>query len=108
MPWSSSNRKDTLPSDWETLRVPILKRDKYRCQWIKADGTKCLEHANQVDHKDNPLDHSAENLQSLCEYHHSIKSSAEGVAARQQKRQEIRQRFRHDEVHPAYRHGRRG
>ena len=85
MAWSSSNRKSQLPDNWETaIRPAILKRDNYRCQWVRADtGRKCGASANQVDHKDQSRhnDHSPANLQSLCSWHHSAKSSQEGGRA---------------------------
>ncbi|GAA2577515.1 hypothetical protein GCM10009862_16040 [Microbacterium binotii] len=80
--WKGSTRKSTLPADWDTtVRPRILRRDGYRCVWIRADtNSQCGDRANQVDHIDQARrwDHSDGNLQSLCEYHHQRKSSAEG------------------------------
>lgn len=83
--WKGSNRRNTLPRNWYTeIRPRILTRDRGRCQWIRNDtGEPCGAHANQVDHRDQARnwDHSDSNLQSLCEYHHTIKSSSEGGLA---------------------------
>lgn len=84
MAWSTSRRKEQLPSDWETRRKRILRRDGYRCTAERADtGERCNERANQVDHVDQSRnwDHSDGNLTSLCEHHHAVKSSSEGGRA---------------------------
>lgn len=81
MAWNTSRRKQSLPADWPKRTKFVLERDGYRCQHIRLDtGRKCGAYANQCDHKNQSRswDHSPENLQSLCEYHHSIKSSSEG------------------------------
>lgn len=85
MAWDStptSARAERLPSDWTTRRVRVLRRDSYKCQARDATGSKCGAPANQVDHIKHGDDHSYENLQALCRWHHARKSSAEGVAAR--------------------------
>jgi 5-methylcytosine-specific restriction endonuclease McrA len=100
MSWDTSKRRDGLPHDWPKIRINVLRRDSKIdpetgeptgsskdaiCQWIRYDtGKKCGLPANQVDHKDNQKrdDHSLENLQSLCQYHHGQKSAAEGHAGR--------------------------
>ncbi|WVX88057.1 HNH endonuclease [Arthrobacter phage TforTroy] len=96
MAWDTSNRKAELPADWTTRRVRVLRRDSYKCQARDSRGIKCGEWANQVDHIEPGDDHSYENLQSLCRWHHARKSSAEGAAAR---RPRPRQR-REPEPHP--------
>ena len=80
MPWSSSRRSESLPSNWRyVIRPRILKRDGYKCQWEREDtGLLCGAYANQVDHINPGNDHSDENLQALCWWHHKQKSSSEG------------------------------
>lgn len=94
MAWSTSNRKQQLPPGWEnTIRPRILRRDRHRCRWIREDtGEPCNDRANQVDHVDQARswDHSDANLQSLCEYHHGRKSSAEGGRAASARRKSRR------------------
>lgn len=95
MAWSTSNRKAQLPDDWPQICKFILKRDRNRCQHIRFDTErKCLQYANQVDHRDQSRswDHSPSNLQSLCEYHHRVKSSSEGGTAASARRQAAKKR----------------
>ncbi|THA56114.1 HNH endonuclease [Streptomyces sp. A1136] len=80
--WEGSTRRDELPPNWQSeLRPFVLQRDGYRCRWHE-DGPTCGHHANQVDHIEPGNDHRPENLQALCAYHHKIKTSREGNAAR--------------------------
>lgn len=97
MSWETSNRKEELPDDWETLRRRILERDHYRCTWRLPSGKRCPRRANQVDHRKPGDDHSPQNLQSLCEHHHGRKSAREGYTA---KRAMKRSRVRPAETHP--------
>jgi hypothetical protein len=53
-----------------------------------------------VDHIRPGDDHSLSNLRSLCSYHHRIKSSQEGAAAKAAKQRAMNKRFRRDEQHP--------
>lgn len=82
MAWEGSDRKSRLPSDWQLRRIRVLRRDNYRCRAVDSTGKRCDAKANQVDHIIAGDDHSLENLQALCEWHHGRKSSAEGNAAR--------------------------
>ena len=94
--WAGSNRKATLPPNWDTVIQPgILRRDQHKCQHVRADTyRKCGAFANQVDHinQERRHDHSPANLQSLCEYHHRIKSSAEGGRAAADRHRAARRR----------------
>jgi len=93
--WRGSQRKSQLPPDWDAIRRGILRRDRYKCRWIREDtGMPCGDHANQVDHVDQTRnwDHSPGNLQSLCEWHHKIKSSAEGGRAAAARKRATRRR----------------
>ena len=77
-----TDRKATLPADWEQRRATRLRRDRHRCQHIRYDtGKRCGDRANQVDHIGDRNDHSLENLQSLCEYHHMQKTGSQGGTA---------------------------
>lgn len=99
--WNGSNRRDRLPSNWPALRKRRLEFDQYECRWENAYGeTTCTETAVDVDHKIPGDDHSFENLQSLCDYHHDQKSAAEGARAAAARRRTIDQRFRRTEGHP--------
>lgn len=87
--WVGSNRLTQLPPNWDTIRAEILLRDNWMCQWINR-GTRCLAHANHVDHIRPGNDHSARNLRALCEHHHAIKSSAEGNDAKRRLQAKLR------------------
>lgn len=79
--WAGSARRDELPDDWPERRAFVLARDGYRCRWTE-DGPRCRQRATDVDHIEAGNDHRVENLQALCSWHHGIKSSREGNAAR--------------------------
>ncbi len=98
MAWSNDNksaRAARLPGDWTTRRVRVLRRDGYRCQARDSMGVLCGRPANQCDHIERGDDHSLENLQALCRWHHARKTSAEGNAAHPNPR-----RAREPEKHP--------
>jgi 5-methylcytosine-specific restriction protein A len=98
--WSSSNRRDNLPTNWGAIRVRILKRDGHRCTHRDDYGTRCAELATDVDHIRPGNDHSDGNLRSLCKWHHGKKSGAEGAVAKATARRRIDKRFRRGEQHP--------
>ena len=95
--WTSSTRKQTLPSNWGALRTQVLERDSHRCTWIQ-DGERCPKTATDVDHITPGEDHSPTNLRSLCAPHHRRKSSGEGGRARWAKRK--KKSKREERVHP--------
>lgn len=98
--WTSSTRRDRLPANWPTIRRRILRRDRHQCQVIKEDGTRCLEYATDVDHKQAGDDHRDENLQAICSWHHRKKSSREGGQASAQAKRARAPRGRPEEPHP--------
>ena len=75
--WEGSTRADRLPSNWDSIRRFVLRRDNYECQWPGCRAT-----ATEVDHVIPNDDHSPANLQSLCKPHHQRKTLAEAQAAR--------------------------
>jgi 5-methylcytosine-specific restriction protein A len=79
MAWSKVSRhKRGYGASWERLRKQVLLRDNYLCLECLKDGR--VTSANQVDHilskakggKDN-----MNNLQSLCDHHHTKKTIEE-------------------------------
>ncbi len=82
--WVNSDRRDELPPDWQQLRRQALERDEYRCQWLPL----CGELGTDVDHIIPGLDHSLDNLQTLCNRHHLIKTARERVTYRQNRPRE--------------------
>jgi len=94
--WTGSNRRRTLPANWDKIRTAILRRDHGRCTWTTNTGP-CGQPATDVDHINrNGGDHPG-NLRSLCHPHHARKSSAEGNAARAERK---KLRLRPVEPHP--------
>jgi len=74
-----SGRSSPLPSNWRFTRGHILKRDGYRCTVIREDtGKRCTEKATDVDHINDPDDHTYKNLTSKCSWHHDQKTAGQG------------------------------
>lgn len=78
--WQGSRRREQLPPDWKRIRVTVLERDGYRCTESTEDG-RCIERATDVDHLEDPQDHSLSNLGSKCGPHHDKKSARQGGLA---------------------------
>lgn len=115
--WADSDRRSTLPADWDTaVRPRILRRDRRRCTWLGdpnhdghperylagdyTDRERCTAPATDVDHIGNALDHADTNLRALCARHHGRRSALQGVAAKARMR---RQRLRPQRPHPGLR-----
>ncbi|MDH6625710.1 5-methylcytosine-specific restriction protein A [Streptomyces sp. LBL] len=81
MAWAGSTRRARLPKDWARTRRRILRRDNHACQTRFSDGRMCGAPANQVDHVVPGDDHGDANLQALCQWCHTHKSSSEGGTA---------------------------
>lgn len=97
MPWAhDSARKAELPSDWQRIRLRVLRKARYLCKHTDDRGViDCTSPANQVDHIVPGNDHSEANLRALCEAHHKAKSSREGVEAREKRGYNARRPSRH-------------
>lgn len=92
---SASGRKTALPADWQTrIRPAVIVRDSGRCRWIEG-GRRCPERATDVDHINDPHDHSLANLRALCGMHHRRRTSRQGHAAK------AAWKNRNVEAHPA-------
>nr|WP_030287073.1 hypothetical protein [Streptomyces catenulae] len=100
MAWSTSNRRERLPVNWEKIRRRVLKRDSHRCTAADQYGVRCIEPASDVDHIRPGDDHREANLTSLCGWHHRVKSSREGAAAKAAARRRHGRKFRRTEKHP--------
>lgn len=74
MPWSTSDRRSRLPSDW-AWRVGKVKDDraKGRCE-DKHHAPDCDGRAAEVDHIVQGDDHSLTNLQALSVACHARKT----------------------------------
>ncbi|WP_425565772.1 HNH endonuclease signature motif containing protein [Pseudonocardia ailaonensis] len=80
MGWSTSDRKDRLPSDWHAIRAECFRLNGRRC--LLALPGVCTERATQVDHIRPRPDHSQDNLRPVCPECHGRKSSGEGISKR--------------------------
>lgn len=81
--WYNSNRRQRLPQNWTSEIVPEVKRRAMGiCEWILPSGIRCPRKGRDVDHKINNDDHSYDNLQLLCPFHHDLKTKAEAAAGR--------------------------
>lgn len=98
-PWAGSTRRETLPTDWQTRRLRVLRRDGYRCQWRMSDGGLCGHPASDVDHLERGENHDESNLRALCRWHHARKSSQEGHQAQRPRPRQARD----PEPHPGLR-----
>lgn len=77
-PWQGSNRRAELPPDWPRIRQRILRRDPI-CRACMAAPSA------EVDHIDNPHDHSDANLQGLCAPCHKVKTQREAARGRRRR-----------------------
>lgn len=78
MVWSRYNSlgKRELPSNWDSIRVLVFRRDNWRCVLCgSGDNLQC-------DHIDGALDHQLENLQTLCRSCHGRKTAREAQEVR--------------------------
>ncbi len=80
--WAGSTRSKRLPPNWSQLREKVISRASHRCESNMKDGSRCTDKGTDVDHINPGDDHSLENLQLLCTWHHGKKSSREGNTAR--------------------------
>lgn len=105
MDFATSRRRFHFPSNWYSLRKIVLKRAHYKCEHVRADtGLPCGRPANQVDHILNWESGGSDdlsNLQALCEYHHSEKTSGEGARAANARRLKRKEQAYWN--HPAFR-----
>lgn len=93
--WKGSTRRARLPRNWDTLRATVLEEAQYQCEYVDH-GVRCTNIATDCDHIINNDNHSRENLQALCPFHHGQKSSHEGNTARKKKYS------KRTEPHPGY------
>jgi 5-methylcytosine-specific restriction enzyme A len=89
--WQGSTRRKRLPSNWTELRKQVRERANGICQW-----SGCYSKGTECDHIVPGDDHSPENLQWLCWYHHRVKTGQE-TGARNMAKPRIR---RTEEKHP--------
>lgn len=98
MPWDTSDRRASLPSNWREIRERVLVRDHHTCQ-IQDEG--CTRVASEVDHVGDRSDHRLEVLRAVCRRCHSRRTAQQGNAAKMRKRVNA---MRPKERHPGLSH----
>lgn len=107
--WGSSRRRERFNADWKRVRLAVLERDGWRCQFPVTDwntGVRgvCGAPAREVDHKQRALhgvdDDSFSNLWALCRFHHGLKTAGESGEQRRVNRARGREKQWYE--HPAF------
>lgn len=96
MAWSTSDRKERLPADWNRIRAAVKTRAKGRCQ-AQPHATGCGGWGRDADHITPGDDHNLDNLQWLSGPCHRAKTNRE-TANRNRDRKTAR--IRPHEPHP--------
>lgn len=94
-PWANSTRRQRLPSNWSFLREQVKKRAGDQCEAYLNNGLRCVEVGTDCDHIVAGDNHSLDNLQLLCSWHHKRKSSQEGQRAKKKPITERHPKERH-------------
>lgn len=72
-------RRQQLPPHWPKLRAAVMQRDAGTCQ-LRHPG--CHDRATDVDHIDDPHDHSLANLRAACAPCHRTRTATQALQAR--------------------------
>ena len=78
--WSTSDRKERLPANWDTIRARVKRRARGRCEAVRHDP-RCQGAGSHCDHVDRGDDHSLANLQWLSKPCHDAKTRVEAAEA---------------------------
>ena len=80
MSWSTSDRKERLPANWDAIRARVKARAKGRCEAAQhvAGCPRTGSHCDHINHGD---DHSLTNLQWLSKPCHDAKTRVEAAEA---------------------------
>lgn len=79
MAWSTSDRRQRLPADWDTIRAHVKTRAQGRCQ-AEVHDPRCDGRGTDADHITPGDDHSLSNLQWLSGPCHRAKTARESAA----------------------------
>jgi hypothetical protein len=99
MPWSTSNRRASLPPDWAQRRKLCITRAGGQCEHRDSRGKRCPQPATDADHRTDRMNH--DDLQALCSDHHKQKTQREARAAQHAKYTAAKKRA--PEPHPGIR-----
>lgn len=94
--WSTSDRKERLPPNWQEIRKAVKARAKGKCQ-APTHAAKCRGWGSDADHIIAGDDHSMDNLWWLSGPCHMAKTNRE-TAARNRERKTAR--YKPSEQHP--------
>lgn len=87
MSWTTTGRN--LPRDWAARRSQVLAEESdcqlaYPDEWTTRHGVRrCTRVSTEVDHINDPLDHSRPNLRGVCASCHARRTQAQAAAAQQ-------------------------
>lgn len=100
MPWTTSDRRQRLPTNWNKLRKQVLAKANYKCAGLDPAITPpptsrevqrgarrwhhptCTMRATDVDHINAGDNHELSNLQALSHACHTAKTTHENAAAK--------------------------
>ena len=100
MPWTTSNRRQRLPTNWNKLRKQVLAKANHKCAGLDPAATPpppttevlggghrwhhpaCDMRATDVDHIIAGDNHELSNLQALSHACHTAKTAHENAAAK--------------------------
>ena len=80
--WDEKYGARRLPAsrEWQRIRQAVAKRAGYQCESLMRDGSRCTFVGAECDHIADRNDHSMQNLQWLCSWHHAMKTKREARA----------------------------
>ena len=84
--WAGSDRRASLPSDWQAIRRAVLDRDPacqlaYAGTWHTSRGaTTCAGTSVEVDHIGDRNDHQLANLRGVCSPCHGRRTAQQSAA----------------------------
>lgn len=61
-----------LPPGWPKIRKWVLRLDGHRC---RLRGPRCTGQADEIEHIDDPGDHSLGNLRAVCSTCHASRQA---------------------------------
>lgn len=96
MPWSTSDRRERLPRNWQSIRAKVKARAHGLCEADRHDP-RCDGIGTDADHIKAGDHHELTNLQWLSEPCHRAKTARESA---ERNRQQARLKRRPTEPHP--------
>lgn len=80
MAWSTSDRKERLPANWDAIRAKVKRRARGHCEAVRHEPA-CEGIGSHCDHIDHGDDHRLGNLQWLSKPCHDAKTRVEAAEA---------------------------